>query len=126
MEEILGLVDYEIKNSGYADKLIAGIVLTGGGSQLKHVSQLCEYVTGISTRVGYPNQYLSQGNVDNVAKPMYSTGVGLVIKGFEGQAKERKKEKVVANHSKLRKGSFFDSWFKKAEKYFEDDDVDQQ
>ena len=128
MEEILGLVDYEIKNSGFADKLIAGIVLTGGGSQLKHVAQLCEYVTGISTRVGYPNQYLSQGNVDNVTKPMYATGVGLVIKGFEGQAKEKKKEKekIVANHSKLRKGNFFDWFSKKAEKYFEDDDVDQQ
>ena len=124
MEEILGLVDHEIKNSGYADKLIAGIVVTGGGSQLKHISQLCEYVTGISTRVGYPNQYLSQGDVDNVAQPMFSTGVGLVIKGFAAKEKEQKIEKKVTTHSTKRKGSFFESWFKKAEGFFDEGDVE--
>ena len=40
MEEIIELVVHEIRNSGYQNKLIGGIVLTGGGSQLKHISQL--------------------------------------------------------------------------------------
>ncbi|MGE5424471.1 MAG: cell division FtsA domain-containing protein, partial [Syntrophothermus sp.] len=40
MEEIIEYVYYEIKNSGYEKKLIGGIVLTGGGAQLKHIAQL--------------------------------------------------------------------------------------
>ena len=50
----------EIKNYGHEEqkkKLIGGIVLTGGGSQLKHIKQLVEYITGMDTRVGYPNEH---------------------------------------------------------------------
>ena len=43
-------------------KLIAGIVLTGGGSQLKHLKQLVEYVTGMDTRIGLPNEHLAGNN----------------------------------------------------------------
>src|SRR3546814_3888710 len=50
MEEIIEHVYYEIKSSGYEKKLIAGIVLTGGGAQLKHLTQLVEYVTGMDAR----------------------------------------------------------------------------
>jgi len=56
--EIIEQVFVEIKNYGHEDprkKLIAGIVLTGGGSQLKHIKQLVEYITGMDTRIGYPN-----------------------------------------------------------------------
>ena len=59
MEEIIEHVYYEIKNSGYEKKLIGGIVVTGGGSQLKHITQLFEYVTGMDTRIGYPTEHLS-------------------------------------------------------------------
>jgi len=124
MMEILEYVDHEIKNSGYSNKLIAGIVLTGGGSQLKHISQLCEYVTGIGTRVGYPNQHLAQGDVDNVASPMFSTGVGLVIKGFESQEKLAQKQ-TVTTHSKKSKGSFFDIFFTKGKEFFEEEDEEE-
>lgn len=82
VEEIIEYVYHEIKSSGYEKKLIAGIVLTGGGSQLKHISQLTEFITGMDTRIGYPNEYLAN-TVGELASPMYSTGVGLVIKGFE-------------------------------------------
>jgi len=82
MEEIIEHVYYEIRNSGFEKKLIAGIVLTGGGAQLKHISQLTEFITGMDTRIGYPNEHLSNEGGDEVASPMFSTGIGLVIEGI--------------------------------------------
>ncbi len=82
MEEIIEHVYYEIKNSGFEKKLIAGIVITGGGSMLKHTNQLVEYITGMDTRVGYPNEHVAKGPED-VTSPMYATGVGLVLRGFQ-------------------------------------------
>jgi cell division protein FtsA len=82
VEEIIDHVHYEIKHSGYEKKLIAGIVITGGGSQLKNISQLVEYITGMDTRIGYPNEHLGKG-FDEVKSPMYATGVGLVINGLQ-------------------------------------------
>ena len=54
MEEIIEHVYYEIQASGYEKKLIGGIVLTGGGSQLRHLVQLAEYITGLDARIGLP------------------------------------------------------------------------
>mgnify|MGYP006217800115 FL=1 len=59
MSEIIEHIYFEIKNSGFDKKLIGGIVVTGGGSQLKHINQLMEFTTGIDSRVGYPNEHLS-------------------------------------------------------------------
>ncbi len=92
MEEIIEHVYYEIKNSGYEKKLIAGIVLTGGGALLKHVSQLTEFMTGMATRIGYPNEHLSSEVSDDIASPMYSTGIGLVIEGINRFEREKKKQ----------------------------------
>lgn len=92
MEEIIEHVYYEIKNSGYEKKLIAGIVLTGGGALLKHVAQLTEFMTGMATRIGYPNEHLSSEVSDEVASPMYSTGIGLVIEGINRFEREKRKE----------------------------------
>jgi len=83
MKEIIDLVYHEIKVSGYENKLMTGIVLTGGGSQLRNLKQLVAYITGKETRIGYPNEHLGGGSKDDVVSPMYSTGVGLVLKGFE-------------------------------------------
>ena len=83
--EIIEQVYLEIKNYGHEEqkkKLIAGIVLTGGGSQLKHLKQLVEYVTGMDTRVGYPNEHLAGDTDKNVTSPLYSTAVGLVMDGL--------------------------------------------
>ena len=82
MEEIVEHVYYEIRNSGFEKKLIAGIVLTGGGAQLKHIAQLTEFITGMDTRIGYPNEHLSNEVDNEVASPMFSTGIGLVIEGI--------------------------------------------
>jgi cell division protein FtsA len=83
--EIIEQVFVEIKAYGHEDprrKLIAGIVLTGGGAQLKHVKQLVEYITGMDTRIGYPNEHLASGYTDELAQPMYSTCIGLILKGY--------------------------------------------
>lgn len=82
MEEIIEHVYFEIKNSGYEKKLIGGIVVTGGGSSLRHLPQLMEYITGMDVRVGYPNEHLSAGNTEEVTSPIFSTGVGLAMKGL--------------------------------------------
>lgn len=95
MAEILDLVYCEVKNSGLERKLIGGIVLTGGGAQLKHLTHLAEYITGLDARVGLPNEHLAKGMVEEVKSPMYATAVGLLIKGLrstqEGNQNQSKK-----------------------------------
>lgn len=123
MEEIIEHIYYEIKNSGYENKLICGIVVTGGGSQLKHITQLMEYVTGMDTRIGYPNEHLAKGNAENMTSPIFATGVGLVLKGFA--TLEQNKPAItsngdVAGHSTPKKGGFFDKIFNAGHKFFED------
>ena len=94
--EIIEQVYLEIKNYGNDEakkKLIGGIVLTGGGSQLKHLKQLVEYVTGMDTRIGFPGEHLA-GDTKN-SSPIFSTAVGLVMKALENNEK---------NHDKSSKG----------------------
>ncbi len=83
VEEILEHVYYEIKLSGYHKKLIGGIVVTGGGAQLKHLVQLVSYITGMDARIGYPTEYLGKSAVEDIRHPMYATAVGLILKGHE-------------------------------------------
>lgn len=124
MEEIIEHVYYEIKNSGYEKKLIAGIVVTGGGAQLKHVTQLVEYITGMDTRIGYPNEHLAKGTED-VTLPMFATSVGLVMKELQRIDKQNQSNAVSATattgtikgHSKDRSTGFFD----KLKKFFDED-----
>jgi cell division protein FtsA len=83
MDEIIEHVYWEIRNSGFEKQLIGGIVLTGGGSQLKHMKQLVEYVTGMDCRIGYPNEHVVKAKNENMLIPAMSTGVGLVIHGLD-------------------------------------------
>ncbi len=83
MEEIIEIVQNEIIQSGYYKKLAGGIVLTGGGSQLQFISQLFEYMTGLDTRIGFPNEHLGKSVIEEVKSPMYATTVGLVLAGFK-------------------------------------------
>lgn len=83
MEEIVELVYAEIVRSGYANSLAGGIVVTGGGSQLQNLVQLVEYITGMDTRIGYPNEHLGRSKIDAVKSPMYATSVGLVLAGYQ-------------------------------------------
>jgi len=83
MEEIIALIHTEMITSGFQNKLAAGVVVTGGGAQLQYLKQLFEYITGLDTRIGYPNEHLSKGKRDEVKSPMHATGVGLVLAGFK-------------------------------------------
>ena len=96
VEEIFEHVLFEIKASGYEHRLIGGIVLTGGGAELRHIAQLVEYVTTIETRIGEPIEHLSKGMVEEVRSPMYATGVGLLMQGLE---MEEQSEEVRRFHS---------------------------
>jgi cell division protein FtsA len=127
MEEIIEHVYYEIRNSGYEKKLIGGIVVTGGGAQLKHITQLFEYITGMDARIGYPNEHLAPSTmVENITSPMYATGIGLVIKGFQNIDRNSKvdvsKYGAAKNHSTKTKGSFFEKILSKGRTWFEEED----
>jgi len=131
MEEIIELINYEIKNSGYSKKLIGGIVVTGGGAQLKHLTQLFEYMTGMDTRIGYPTEHLANSNdIESLVSPMFSTGIGLVLQGFKKL--ENKNLEVVSddidkkNHIKKhsdpeKRGNFFDTFLSRTKLFFTDE-----
>ncbi|MFT3749679.1 MAG: cell division protein FtsA [Agriterribacter sp.] len=83
MSEILDFVTYHLNQVGIEKKMLnGGIVLTGGGSQLKHLIQLTEYITGLDARIGFPNEHLASGHIDELTKPMYATCIGLILKGY--------------------------------------------
>jgi cell division protein FtsA len=83
MSEILDFVTYHLKQVGLDTRMLnGGVVLTGGGAQLKHLIQLTEYTTGMNARIGLPNEHLASGHIDELAKPMYATCVGMILKGY--------------------------------------------
>ncbi|SEM99911.1 cell division protein FtsA [bacterium A37T11] len=137
MEEIIEHVYYEIKSSGYERKLIGGIVITGGGAQLKHLVQLVEYVTGLDCRVGFPNEHLAKNDLlpkniyDELKSPLYATGIGLLIKGIESVEYEQlvnelpDKQQVKDIAESRYKANSLLNWFKSIIKdgnEFENDD----
>jgi len=94
MEEIIEMAHAEIISSGFENRLAGGIVITGGGAQLSNLKQLVEYMTGMDTRVGYPNEHLGKSKIEAVKSPMYATAVGLVLAGFRSldEREDRYKE----------------------------------
>ncbi|HMB63230.1 MAG TPA: cell division protein FtsA [Eudoraea sp.] len=138
--EIVEQVYVEIKNYGHEEqkkKLIAGIVLTGGGSKLKHLKQLVEYITGMDTRIGYPNEHLAGDSDEEIASPLYATAVGLlmnaVTSGHRSRAtgattKENERELVLEGSSaetaskgtvKRERKSVFDKWSEKLKDFLD-------
>jgi cell division protein FtsA len=94
MEEIIDAVLFEIENSDCMEKLSAGIVLTGGGSLLRYLPQLVNYRSGMDVRIGYPNIAVASDTHKEIVQPMYSTSIGLLLKGYE--ILENKKEQAEA------------------------------
>ena len=91
MSEIMDFVTYHLKQVGLDNRMLnGGIVMTGGGSQLKHLIQLTEYITGLNARIGYPTEHLSAGHIEELAKPTYSTCIGLILKGYSDYEHNRK------------------------------------
>ncbi|MGN6179773.1 MAG: cell division protein FtsA [Mucilaginibacter sp.] len=132
MEEIVEHVYYEIKASGYEKKLIGGIVVTGGGAQLKHLSQLVEFVTGLDCRIGYPNEHLAKNEVlpknvyEDLQSPMYATGIGLLIKGiqkmeYDDMPQEMEVKKKIKEKQPVKKPN----WIELLKTYIKDDIPDK-
>jgi cell division protein FtsA len=134
--EIVEQVYLEIKNYGHEEqkkKLIAGIVLTGGGSQLQHLKQLVEYITGMDTRIGYPNEHLAGDSDAEVASPVYSTATGLLMNAIETQKRAKQlaqaSEAVVGEkdtvapttepESKRERKSIFEKWSDKLKDFLD-------
>lgn len=91
MSEILDFVTYHLKQVGMDNKMLnGGVILTGGGSQLKHLIQLTEYVTGLNARIGYPTEHLASGHIEELSKPTYATCLGLILKGYDDFEHNRK------------------------------------
>ena len=98
MSEIMDFVSYHLKQIGLDSRsLNGGIILTGGGSQLKHLLQLTEYLTGLNARIGYPNEHLSGDHMEELAMPMYSTCIGLILKGYNDYENNEKNIEAALN-----------------------------
>jgi cell division protein FtsA len=133
--EIIEQCFLEIKNYGHDDqkkKLIAGIVLTGGGSQLKHLKQLVEYITGMDTRVGYPNEHLAGDSDESTTSPTFSTAVGLLMAALdkmplevmpenqeEAVEKNAAEEEVVQAKAPKNRNSIFEQWTDKFKEFLD-------
>jgi cell division protein FtsA len=148
MEEVLDYVVWEIRRSGYERKLIGGIVLTGGGAMLRDVEKLCEFHTGMSTRIGVPIEHLAHGYQEKVASPIYATAIGLLLNGIAFQEEQLRlhpvvEEKIVVQEPELvletttvakpvaeeqrpqQGGKWLEGIFKKTKEWFEaEPDVD--
>jgi cell division protein FtsA len=91
MSEIMDFVTYHLKQVGLDNRMLnGGVVMTGGGSQLRHLIQLTEYITGLNARIGYPTEHLAAGHIEELAKPTYSTCIGLILKGYSDYEHNRK------------------------------------
>jgi cell division protein FtsA len=75
-EELLSMVQQEIKRSGYDGLLPAGVVLCGGTAQLSGLQELGRDIFGLPVRVGTPQAF--HGLVDQVANPAHAVGAGLM------------------------------------------------
>ena len=130
MEEIIEMAHAEVISSGFENRLAGGIVITGGGSQLANLKQLVEYMTGMDTRIGYPNEHLGKGKIEAVKSPMYATAVGLVLAGFRSlderderykEAKAAVKQQPVKQRKSALTGDFFTNILNKTKGLLIDD-----
>lgn len=132
--EIIEQVYLEIKNYGHEEskkKLIAGIVLTGGGAELKHIKQLVEYITGMDTRIGYPNEHLAGSSDIDLSSPSFATAVGLLMKGLDKKNKIKKSvsgeivgedymnTNKAAGNLKVDRKSIFEKWADKFREFLD-------
>jgi cell division protein FtsA len=82
MTEVLDYVVYHLKQIGLEKQLYGGIILTGGGAQLKNIIQLTEYITGLGCRLGFSNEHLAGDHPETLSNPMYATCIGLILRGY--------------------------------------------
>jgi cell division protein FtsA len=133
-EEILDYVLWEVRRSGYERKLIGGIVLTGGGALMGHIEKLTEYHTGMSCRIGIPVEHLAHGYHEHVSSPIFSTAIGLMIRGMAElnganpiltETKPRENSESEPSNAEEKSASWLDNVFKKTKEWFEaEPDID--
>jgi cell division protein FtsA len=104
--------------------LIGGIVLTGGGALLNHIDKLAEFHTGISTRIGLPIEQLGHGYDERVCNPIFSTAIGLLLKGIENPHNidlKEEEEKFVEEPEEVveEQGKWYEQLFHKTKEWFE-------
>jgi cell division protein FtsA len=137
MEEIIDAIVYQLEGSDCIEKLTAGVVITGGGSLLRHLPQLVKYRTGLDVRIGKPEVLLANSDLKEVNHPMYSTSVGLLYKGFEYSVPEPMQEiptkepvpefadendnKILPPRHNRKIGSIFETFKNTIENIFDDD-----
>jgi cell division protein FtsA len=133
VEEIFDHVFWEIRRSGFERKLMAGgIVLTGGGALLAHIEKLAAYHTGMPTRIGSPVEHLAHGYAQDLSSPIYSTALGLILKGLKEMPPVPDKEETVAetkataedkleleSNAELKNGKWYEELFRKTKEWFE-------
>ncbi|MCP3930024.1 MAG: cell division protein FtsA [Bacteroidetes bacterium] len=126
VEEVLDYVVWEIQRSGFDRKLIGGIVLTGGGALLNHIEKLTAFHTGMSTRIGIPIEHLAHGYTEKLSSPIFSTAIGLLLKGIEdvenGNVSHEEipqKEEVVEEEVGGNTSRWYEQMFKKTKEWFE-------
>ena len=86
------MVNTELKAYGAFEqkkKLIAGIVLTGGGSNLKHLRQLANYTTGFDSRIGFANEYIANDKNQYLKGPEFATSIGLLMESLKIRDKKQ-------------------------------------
>ncbi len=88
---------WDIHRSGFENKLVGGIVLTGGGSLLKNIDLLAEYQTGLAARIGNPAEYLSSYYSDELSSPIYATSLGLLMEGMKSVELPAPEKRNAAN-----------------------------
>ena len=139
MHDIFEMVHAEIITSGYDDKLSAGIVITGGGALLQGVRPLCEYMTGMDARIGYPNEHLGKSRIETMKSPMFATSVGLVLSGYKAIDERNKQIKLPGKstssassyenkrmHEEKKEGTIFRTIIEKTRNLFIDEDLNDR
>ncbi len=131
-EPLFGALEQVVQpgRSGYERKLIGGIVYTGGGALLQHVDKLTEYHTGMTCRVGIPNEMLAHGYRENICSPIFSTAIGLLLRGLQDveaapAPAATAQDQPPSNVSEEKSSSWLDNLFQRTKEWFEaEPDVD--
>ncbi|MCK4251036.1 cell division protein FtsA [candidate division WOR-3 bacterium] len=110
VEEILMITNKEIKKSGFADVLAAGAVITGGTARLKGLAKVAEEIFNLPVKIGIPKKI--GGLTDIILDPIYATGVGLILYGYEKKNQTLiQRTKGIGIFDVLKKR--FEDWFKR-------------
>lgn len=135
VEEIVEFIHEEILRSGFRNKLVAGIVITGGSANLPGLSSIVQQITGLDTRIGWSDEYLETGNQKILRDPSYATAIGLTLGGFKAldyreayyrTTQAAYTDKFKKNHKKGSKSRFSLSGIITKTKAFLVDDYDEQ